>query len=76
MARGPSIVTLDSAGLRGYTIGMRKPATRKEPQPPEADRSEVAYEEWLAEEIQAGCAELDAGASIPAEEVWQELGLE
>ena len=63
-------MTLDSAGSGSYTVGMRKPAS------PETDRSEVAYGEWLAEEIQAGCAELEAGESVPAEKVWQELGLE
>jgi hypothetical protein len=69
-------VALDSAGAYRYTSGMRKPATRQKPSSSEADRPEAAYEEWLAEEIRAGCVELDARDSIPAEKVWQELGLE
>ncbi|ULB12150.1 hypothetical protein ORIO_20310 (plasmid) [Cereibacter azotoformans] len=40
------------------------------------DQPEPGYEEWLAAEIAAGIAELDAGKGIPAEEVWKELGLE
>jgi predicted transcriptional regulator len=43
--------------------------------PPEAEDL-VDYENWLAEEIAAGCAELNAGEGIPAEQVWQTLGLE
>lgn len=37
---------------------------------------EPGHDEWLAEEIAAGIAELDAGKAIPAEEVWRSLGLE
>jgi hypothetical protein len=38
---------------------------------PEAD-----YDAWLAEEIAAGTAELDAGLGIPAAKVWKDLGIE
>jgi hypothetical protein len=55
---------------------MRKPATLSKPSGPEGQPPEAAYGEWLASEIQAECAELDAGESTPAERVWQELGLE
>jgi len=40
------------------------------------EKPEAGYSEWLAEEIEAGIAELDAGKGIPATEVWQALGLE
>jgi hypothetical protein len=40
------------------------------------DQPEPGYAEWLAEEIEAGIAELDAGRGIPVEEVWKSLGLE
>ncbi|TPE48203.1 hypothetical protein [Amaricoccus solimangrovi] len=47
------------------------------PGPPSGDvRPETGYDEWLAAEIEAGRAELDAGQGIPAEQVWKELGLE
>jgi predicted transcriptional regulator len=55
---------------------MRKPVTRKDVPPPKEEPSQADYEAWLAEEIAAGCAELEAGKGIPAEQVWQELGLE
>ena len=46
-------------------------------EPPSAEtQTEVGYDEWLAAEIEAGCAELDAGQGIPAEQVWKKLGLE
>lgn len=45
--------------------------------PPSSDmRPEASYDEWLAAEIEAGCAELDAGQAIPAQKVWKKLGLE
>lgn len=44
--------------------------------PPQQASQPVVYEEWLAAEIEAGCAELDAGESLSSEQVWQELGLE
>lgn len=44
------------------------------PQP--EDKPEPGYEEWLAAEIEAGIAELDAGTGMPADEVWKALGLE
>lgn len=45
--------------------------------PPSTDiQPEAGYDEWLAAEIEAGCAELDAGQGIPAEQVWKELGVE
>jgi hypothetical protein len=45
--------------------------------PPSTDtQPEAGYDAWLAAEIEAGCAELDAGQGIPAEQVWKELGLE
>ena len=37
---------------------------------------EAGYDAWLAEEIAAGTAELDAGLGIPAAKVWQDLGIE
>jgi hypothetical protein len=37
---------------------------------------EPGYSEWLAADIAAGAAELDAGKGIPADEVWRSLGLE
>ncbi|RWR05088.1 hypothetical protein D2T32_17735 [Sinirhodobacter populi] len=40
------------------------------------DGPELDYDEWLAAELNAGLAELDAGKGIPAKEVWQSLGLE
>ena len=40
------------------------------------DRPEPGYDEWLAAEIEAGIAELDAGKGIPAADVWRSLGLE
>lgn len=40
------------------------------------DRPEAGYDEWLAAEIAAGIAELDAGQAIPAADVWRSLGLE
>jgi predicted transcriptional regulator len=54
---------------------MQNPATRHEAPTPQADQP-VSYEEWLAAEIEAGCAELDAGEGVAAEQVWQDLGLE
>jgi hypothetical protein len=67
---------LDSAASRGYVMSMRKPATRQDMLQAEPDQSQAAYKEWLADEIAAGCAELDTGGSVPAGEVWKELGLE
>lgn len=43
---------------------------------PADTQPEEGYEEWLAAEIEAGCAELDRGERISAEQVWKELGLE
>lgn len=40
------------------------------------DRPEAGYEEWLAAELNAGLAELDAGKGIAADEVWKSLGFE
>lgn len=40
------------------------------------DKPESGYAAWLAEEINEGIAELDAGKGLPAAEVWQDLGLE
>lgn len=40
------------------------------------ERPELGYDEWLAADIAAGIAELDAGKGIPADEVWRSLGLE
>ena len=57
-------------------MGMRKPVIRQDVTSPEEEASQADYEAWLAEEIAAGCAELEAGEGIPAEQVWQELGLE
>lgn len=45
--------------------------------PPSTDtRPEAGYDAWLATEIEAGCAELNAGQAIPAQKVWKKLGLE
>jgi hypothetical protein len=67
---------LDRVAGVGYIMRMRKPGTRQDVVPPEEGPSQADYEAWLAEEITAGCAELDAGKGIPAEQVWQELSLE
>ena len=40
------------------------------------DRPEPGYDEWLAAEIEAGIAGLDAGQGVPAADVWRSLGLE
>ncbi|WP_424753248.1 hypothetical protein [Methylobacterium sp.] len=40
------------------------------------DPAEPGYEEWLAAELEAAAAELDAGQGIPAVQVWKDLGLE
>lgn len=40
------------------------------------DPVEPGYEQWLAAELDAAAAELDAGQGIPAEQVWKDLGLE
>ena len=40
-------------------------------QPPEA-----GYDEWLAADIAAVLAELDAGNGIPADDIWRSLVLE
>jgi len=53
---------------KDHKNGMR-PATLK-------DRPRPGYDQWLAEEIEAGIDELDAGKGIPADEVWKKLGLE
>ena len=37
---------------------------------------EAGYDEWLAADIAAGAAELDAGQGISADDVWRSLGLE
>lgn len=45
--------------------------------PPSTDAApDPGYDDWLAAEIAAGCAELDAGEGIAAEQVWKDLGLE
>lgn len=44
--------------------------------PPPDERPEPGYDEWLATDIAAGIAELDAGKGILANEVWRSLGLE
>lgn len=48
---------------------------RTEPSPSDS-RPEADYDEWLAAEIDAGCAELDAGMGIPAQKAWKDVGLE
>jgi hypothetical protein len=45
------------------------------PQPDKA-APEAGYDAWLAEEIAAGTAELDAGLGIPAAQIWKDLGIE
>ena len=47
---------------------IKPPLTEEPPQ--------AGYDEWLATDIAAGIAELDAGKGIPADEVWRSLGLE
>ena len=64
-----------------YTGIMKKRVQSRERErwfkpPSTATRPEAGYDEWLAAEIEAGCAELDAGQAIPAEQVWKRLGLE
>lgn len=45
--------------------------------PPSTDaQPEAGYDEWLAAEIETGCAERDAGQGILAEQVWKEPDLE
>ena len=68
--------SLDRVSVVGYIRGMRKLVTRQDASPPEEEPSRADYEAWLAEEIAAGCAELDAGEGILAEQVWPALGLE
>lgn len=53
---------------RDVSVWLRQGASDAKP--------EAGYQQWLADEIALGCAELDAGQGIPAEQVWQELGLE
>ncbi len=48
---------------------------RAEPPAPDAER-ETGYDAWLEAELEAGCAELDAGRGVAAERAWKELGLE
>ena len=65
----------------GYTETMSKRAQSRDRErrvkPPSTDRHpEAGYDAWLAAEIEAGCAELDAGQAIPAKQVWKKLGLE
>ncbi|NKC12418.1 MAG: hypothetical protein GKR94_09505 [Gammaproteobacteria bacterium] len=45
------------------------------PSAPE-EQPEPGYQAWLKDEIAAGSAELDAGQSVPAQQVWRDLGLE
>lgn len=55
---------------------MTAPAKPAPPEPPSDDaRPEPGYDAWLAEEIAAGCAELDAGDWITLDELRQSLGL-
>ncbi|NKC10818.1 MAG: hypothetical protein GKR94_00995 [Gammaproteobacteria bacterium] len=49
-------------------MGIRPSAPDGQPGP--------GYQAWLKDEIAAGIAQLDAGPSIPAPRVWQDLGLE
>lgn len=59
-------------------MGIEKPAdieSSLRPTRPD-DLPEPGYEEWLAEEIAAGIAELDAGQSVTLDAVMRELGLE
>ena len=59
-------------------MGVEKPADIESclrPSQPD-DLPEPGYEEWLAEEIAAGIAELDAGQSKTLDAVMTELGLE
>jgi hypothetical protein len=49
---------------------------RHSAEPADDPHIEPGYAEWLAEEIAAGCAELDTGQGIPAAQVWKKLGLE
>jgi hypothetical protein len=60
---------------------MNKPVTKTDrgawylPEPGKAV-PEAGYDAWLAEDIAAGTAELDAGLGVAAAEVWRELGVE
>ena len=67
---------LDRIAGIGHVTRMRKHVIRQDVMPPEEEPPLTDYEASLADEIVAGCAELDAGKGIPAEQVWQELGLE
>lgn len=43
---------------------------------PTGPSAEMSYDEWLAQEIKAGRADIEAGRVTPADEVWKQLGLE
>lgn len=42
----------------------------------EQEAPEPGNDQWLSQEIEAGCAELDAGLGIAADEIWKLLGME
>lgn len=75
------VTRLPALVIFGYAVGMTKRAHSKDeerrPKPSSSDaKREAGYDEWLASEIEAGRAELDAGKRISAKEVWKKLGLE
>ena len=64
----------------GYTQLMNKPSTHDLPEwtdAPATGATPVAgYDAWLAQDIAAGLAELDAGAATPLADLRKEFGLE
>ena len=76
IASGPPGPYLEGTKGTAMQLEPRNNADRWiKPAAPE-DRPEPGYDEWLAAEIEAGIAELDAGQGVPAADVWRSLGLE
>lgn len=72
---------LDLHLVECYLVTMSAPLTKTDRtdwhlQQPGKAVPEAGYDAWLAEEIAAGTAELDAGLGIPAAQVWKDLGIE
>ena len=69
-----------ASGPSGYAGAMNRRAQPKDGDrwlKPEANpEPEADYDAWLAAEIAAGCAELDAGKSTPLKKVRKDVGLE
>lgn len=54
---------------------MENDNSSTDPAKPMAEDKEQSYSEWLAADIAAGIAELDAGEGVPLDEVMREFGL-